>query len=99
MDEQEEEKIKAIVRAVVAEFQTAQIQDVTKQPYYYPAEEHYQDHMQRKEWVQVDYDDLRSLVAFYRNAKGLFMKAFVGFAIVGLLASIAWGAAKSLGHA
>lgn len=86
----QQEEAKTIAEAIVKEIR-AKHHDFWIDP-----ESHYQDHMQRKEWKTVDYTDLRSVVLLYRTTRNLASKAFIGFAIIGIAASIVWGAVRGL---
>jgi len=59
------------------------------------AEEHYLDHKDWKDFKQVigseGVYDLKQLLETYRAARSLWMKAFLGFAIVGLIAAAGYG--------
>jgi len=62
-----------------------------KHNFWIEPEQHYNDHAR---WRGFDEDQIRSLhdlIKAYRSARGLFWKAFLGFAIVGTLVLVAIG--------
>jgi len=86
----QQEEIKQVAKSIVDEIRA------DHHDFWIDPESHYQDHMQRKEWKTVDYDDLRSVIKLYTTTRNLVGKAFIGFAIIGLIASIAWGALRGI---
>ena len=81
----QERQIKQIAHALIKEIKAE------KHDFWIDGEKHYQDHMQRMAWGQEDYDDLRNVIRLFKTTKGLFWKAFIGLAIVGLGALIVLG--------
>ena len=84
------EEIKELAQSIVKEVRA------DHHDFWIDPENHYKDHVQRTEWVQTDYDDLRSVLRLFKTTRNLIGKAFVGFAVIGLIASISWAALRGV---
>lgn len=62
-----------------------------KHDFWIDPEKHYQEHALLRGFKPDEISSLHDLVAAYRSARGLFWKAFLGFAIIGALIATAVG--------
>lgn len=63
----------------------------THHDFWIDPEKHYQDHQKIQEFDQYEINDIKQLVALLRVTRSLWMKAFLGFAVVGGLILAALG--------
>lgn len=70
-----------------------------KHDFWIDPEEHYKAHARMNSLNEDEFHSLRDLVKAYRSARGLFWKAFLGFAIIGafFLLIIGMGATPKVG--
>lgn len=62
-----------------------------KHDFWIDPEKHYQDHAKMRGLDDEDIRSLHDLIQAYRNARSLFWRAFLGFAIVGTVVAAAVG--------
>lgn len=62
-----------------------------KHDFWIDPEKHYQDHAKIQGLGDEDIRTLHDLIQAFRNARSLFWRAFLGFAIVGTLVAAAIG--------
>ncbi|MBE0454840.1 MAG: hypothetical protein ACNA7T_10310 [Haliea sp.] len=68
-----------------------------KHEFWVDPESHYHDHKRFRKLDDDDIHTLRDLVMAYRNARGLFWRSFLGFAIIGSLVLGALGMGFRIG--
>ncbi|MEW6647195.1 MAG: hypothetical protein AB1450_08360 [Pseudomonadota bacterium] len=62
-----------------------------KHDFWIDPEKHYQDHAKLSGLGDEDIRTLHDLIQAFRNARSLFWRAFLGFAIIGSLVAVAVG--------
>nr|BDD46290.1 hypothetical protein 10 [Gammaproteobacteria bacterium] len=67
-----------------------------KHDFWIDPEKHYRDHERMRGFDDEEIRTLHDLVTAYRNARGLFWKSFLGFAIVGAVVLAAFGVGMGL---
>jgi hypothetical protein len=69
------------------------VEDVrrTHHDFWIDAETHYMDHKRWQDFDSEEMYDLKNLVRMFRVTRGLWFRTFIGLAIVGTIAAMAFG--------
>lgn len=69
-----------------------------KHEFWIEPEEHYNDHRRLRSLKEDEFNTLKDVVRTYRATRSLFLKAFLGFAMVGMIGFALWGLMFGVRH-